>query len=526
MPATRPLAFACLALMLPAFALADDATGRVFLDSNSNGVHGPGEPGIAGVRLSNGRDLVETDRDGHYRIEVEDGDTLFVLKPAGHALPARADGTPDFWRHHRPKGSVRLRYGHIPAQRASGDFALLPATPAGDPLEVLVFGDPQVKSEADVDYYARDIVAPLEGRHQARLGISLGDIVDDTLALYPSINAVTRRLGVPWLHAAGNHDLDFDASGDIDSLLAFRATYGPDTYAWEEPQASFVVLDDVVYQPGARPDYIGGLREDQFAFLQHYLAALEPDRRVVIALHIPLFDTRPDRETFRRADRERLFALLAPFRRVLVLSAHSHMQQHHFHGPSDGWNGAEPLHEYNVGTTCGGFWGGPPDAQGLPDASMADGTPNGYARLVLSRDGEYALYWQVARQPVDHQIALHAPQVLRAGSWPGVAVYANVFMGMTDSRVEYRIDDGEWRPMQRVQRADPRVLAENLRDDASAVLRGYDRVPEAVPSPHLWRGTLPTDVGIGTHRIEVRAFDRWRGEVGAVTQYRLDEAAP
>lgn len=525
MPATRPLAFACLALLLPAFALADEASGQVYLDADRDGLRDPGEPGIAGVRLSNGRALVETDRDGGYRIEVADGDTLFVVKPAGHALPARADGTPDFWRHHRPNGSAKLRYGHIPAQRAGGDFALLAALPAGDPLEVLVFGDPQVKSAADVDYYARDIVAPLEGQHQARLGISLGDIVDDNLSLYPQINAVTRRLGVPWLHAPGNHDLDFDAAGDLDSLLAYRASYGPDTYAWEEPQASFIVLDDVIYQPGARPDYIGGLREDQFEFLQHYLATLDHERTLILALHIPLFDTRPDRETFRRADRERLFALLQPFRRARVLSAHSHMQQHHFHGAAEGWNGAEPLHEYNVGTTCGGYWGGATDPQGIPDAGMADGTPNGYARLVLSNAGEVALFWQVARQPDHNQIALHAPQLLRAGSWPGVAVFANVFMGMADSRVEYRVDDGDWRPMQRVLRADPRVLAENLRDDASPVLRGYDRTPEAVPSPHLWRGTLPTDLGLGEHRIEVRAFDRWRGELRATTTYRL-AAAP
>ena len=121
-------------------------------------------------------------------------------------------------------------------------------------------------------------------------------------------------------------------------------------------------------------------------------------------------------------------------------------------------------------------------------------------------------------------MALHAPNVLRRGAYPAAGVYANVFMGMDDTRVEYRIDGGEWQPMRRTSRPDPRLLAENVRDDAATTLRGYDRAPEAEPSAHLWRGALPTDLEVGEHRIEVRAFDRWQGEQRASTAYRLAEA--
>jgi hypothetical protein len=103
-------------------------------------------------------------------------------------------------------------------------------------------------------------------------------------------------------------------------------------------------------------------------------------------------------------------------------------------------------------------------------------------------------------------------------------VYANVFMGTADTRVEYRIGEGDWAPMTRVERADPRLVAENVRDDEAARLRGYDRSPEAQPSTHLWRGALPTGLDAGRHRIEVRAFDPWRGEQRASTTYELQEA--
>jgi hypothetical protein len=519
--------------------------GVVFDDRDGDGLHGRKEPGLAGVGVSDGRRLVRSDGQGRYRLQTEPGRTMFAIKPAGWRFAERADGLPAFWVHVPDPHAPRPKFGGIvqaaPSRRF--DLALRREAPRTGGLNAWVFGDPQVKSMADVGYYARDIIdsARDESRiargAQARtdLGLSLGDIADDELSLYPALNAETRRLGVPWLHAAGNHDLDFDVGRDEDSLLSFRNVYGPDTFAWEEPEATFVVLDDVIYRPGRTPAYIGGFREDQFAYLETYLASARKERLLVLAMHIPLFEPE-GRDTFRDADRERLFALLEPFPNVLVLSAHSHTQQHYFHGASTGWRGATPLHEYNVGATCGGYWSGVKDARGVPDATMADGTPNGYAKLHVAEDGGYRLSWRVAglgapsAAPGDsdggarHSIGLHAPRALRRGAYPAWAVYANVYMGHERSRVEYRIDDGEWKPMTRVLRPDPRLLIENVRDDAAEALRGYDRSPEAEPSKHLWRGALPTGLVVGAHRIEVRVFDTWQGEQRARIEYRLIDA--
>src|SRR3546814_1116061 len=92
---------------------------------------------------------------------------------------------------------------------------------------------------------------------------------------------------------------------------------------WEEALATFVLLDDVIHRPGMKPAYIGGFREDQFAFLEAYLPTVPKERLLVLGMHIPLFEP-AGRDTFRDADRERLFALLRDFPHVLVLSAHSH----------------------------------------------------------------------------------------------------------------------------------------------------------------------------------------------------------
>jgi 3',5'-cyclic AMP phosphodiesterase CpdA len=403
-----------------------------------------------------------------------------------------------------------------------------PTTPPDrDAIQILVFGDPQPKSMVDVDYFARDVVASaMPEARRSVVGLSLGDIVQDEPALYPALKAATEKLGVPWLYVPGNHDVDLDAKSDADSLRSFHAAFGKDTYTWEHELASIVVLDDVVAHPGQSPAFVGGLREDQFALLEKWLPTLPRDRLLILAVHIPFFDTStvPGSETFRSADRARLFALLRPFPNVLLLSAHTHNQRHYFHGAREGWLGEKPLHEYNVGAACGAFWSGAADAAGIPDTTMSDGTPNGYATLQVKRGGAYALAWHPARDAADTQIALHAPKVLRRDAFPAWGVYANVFMGRDDTRVEYRIDGGEWKPMTHVAQPDPRLLAENVRDDAAEALRGYDRSPEATPSTHLWRGALPTKLEAGKHTVDVRAFDAWRGEVRATTSYRLDEA--
>ncbi len=510
--------------------------GTVFEDRDGDGRQGRGEPGIVGVALSNGRALAISDARGRYRLPVSPGQTVFAIKPAGWRLPGGDPARPGAWRHlpadASPMASPALKYGGIAAGPWPDRFDVaLRRAPADDGwLEVRVFADPQVKSSVDVGYYARDIVDSVlseagDARRAPELGLSLGDIVDDKLDLYPALNAQTRRIGVPWLHVPGNHDLDFDATRDEDSLQTFRNTFGPDTFAWEEHGAVFVGLDDVIYRPGGSPAYIGGLREDQFAFLEAYLPRVPKTRLLILAVHIPLFE--PDgRDTFRDADRVRLFALLRDFPKVLVLSGHNHSQQHWMHDARTGWQSAAPLHEYNVGAACGGYWAGVKDAAGIPDATMSDGTPNGYASLGIDREGGYALGWHAAREPQDNQIGLYAPKVLRRGAYPDFGVFANVYMGREGTRVEFRIDDGEWKPMRRLVAPDPRLLRENIRDADADTLRGFDRSVEATFSPHLWRGTLPTDLSVGAHRIEVRAFDAWRGEVRAQGEYGLQNAEP
>src|SRR5262245_44023978 len=83
----------------PAFA-----RGVVYVDRNGTGRRQPRDPGIAGVMVSNGRDVVRTDTDGCWRLPIAAGDSVFVIKPPHWGTPLRG-AVPQFSYLHHPTGT-------------------------------------------------------------------------------------------------------------------------------------------------------------------------------------------------------------------------------------------------------------------------------------------------------------------------------------------------------------------------------------------------------------------------------------
>jgi hypothetical protein len=482
---TGPLAAAMLLAACGAFA----GTGCVFDDRNGNGVRDPGEPGLPSVEVSNGIDVVTTDPDGAYRIPDRPGARVFVIKPRGWQPPVDAENLPRFFA--------------LPGAGGSVDFPLRRADEP-DTLRVLLLTDPQPSTPLEVGYLSRGLVDRIGRRSDIAFGVTLGDIVYDRPDLFHAVNAVMARVGVPWYNVTGNHDLALGTPGEDAAAAPFESVYGPSTYAFHAGPALFVALDDV--RPLGGPRYIGGLRSDQFQFLGNLIRGTPPGEWVVLMVHIPLFSPDPSgTEAFRTADRLRLFAILKGRSHVLILSGHTHYQRHVMHGLDDGWAGMNPIHEYNVAAACGGFWGGPADRDGIPVATMWDGTPPGYAVLAFAGD-EVSLDYVPARLPPDRQIAIHAPDAV-APRQGYVSFYANIFNGHDGWQVVARVDDRAWNPIRRILGWDPSYAADYLAQDRDAHPSGRPRLPEPAVCYHLWRGILPADLPRGRHVLSIRATD-------------------
>lgn len=498
------------------------ATGFVFEDTNGNGHKERREPGIAGAAVSNGTDVVLTRDDGSYRIPVKSGNTLFVIKPAGYKPAVNEDFIPQFYYHYKPEGSPdHYTYkGVAPTDELprSVDFGLYRYDEPDD-FTAIVFGDPQPYTMEDLDHFTRKIVEDVTKSDHTLFGISLGDIVGDNLDLQPVYKERMRQLQLPWYNVMGNHDMNYDAPSDDLSDETFEKNFGSANYAFNYGDAHFIVLDNILYpDPRDGKGYWGGYRLDQLLFLENDLKHVPKEKLIVLSQHIDM----KGEAGYRLSDRQSLFDLLKDYDNVLVMSAHTHLQDQIEYTSTEGWMGKKPLHEYNVGTTSGDWYSGKKDARGLPDATMRDGTPQGYAFLKI-KGNQYSVDYKVAGRDSGYQMNIYAPKVVPYKGRTSSRIVVNFFMGSRNDLVEYRIGKGEWQKMHYIEAADPSYTAMLFEWDLTDRLLPGRRPSNAVNSTHLWQGSIKTDLPPGEQMIEVRATDRFGKQHHGEKRYRIVE---
>ena len=529
-------------------ALAQDSptsrvSGFVFEDRDGSGMASGANPGLAGVLVSNGRDIAVTGADGRYTLPLPDEATIFVVKPAGFMPPLEAQtNLPRFYRHHQPKGSpadLNLTFeglaptGPLPA---SVDFALR-RQDEPKAFDAVLVTDPQPETGAEVDFIREDLIQALAGV-DAKFGLTAGDIMFDDLSLYPRSNAIMGSIGLPWWNVGGNHDLNFEAPDRKYSRETFKRVFGPNYYAFFYAQALFLMLDDVNYlgpdpaKPRGAGKYEGRLDEGQLAFVRNVLAHTPDDTLIVVVMHIPIRTFLDDEPYQNLQNREALFSLFEGRRFTVSFAGHTHTTEHHYFDAADGWKGAAPLHQHILTTLSGSWWSGPFDHRGVPSADSRDGTPNGFH--ILSVDGlSYKTRFVPAKEPDGRQMRLSIlsrfhgvgrdadrdfRQVRLLGSpvprdaLSASTLVANVFDGGERTKVKMVIGDRAPIEMTRSSRPDPFVQDVFARNEATK-----KAWVSADNSSHIWTARLPGDLAPGTYRVVVEAV----GEYGQRLSGRL-----
>ncbi|MEW4490691.1 calcineurin-like phosphoesterase family protein [Thalassoglobus sp. JC818] len=480
------------------------AKGLVFHDKNGNGVADPGEPGLEGVRVSNGSDIVATNSEGRYELPISSDTTLFVIKPRNWRTPLNELNLPQFYYHHKPIGSPKSKYpGVLPTGPLpkSVDFAM---TPQEEPenFKAIMFGDTQPRNQKEVDYIAHDVIEELIGT-DAAFGVTLGDIVFNDLGVMPAMNKTVALLGIPWYNVVGNHDINMDAPSRKLANETFEHFYGPSYYSFDYGPVHFIVVDDiewVVPQGDGRSTYRGGIGPEQLKFIETDLAQIPEDQMVVLMMHIPIIGVH---------DRHDLYRLIEQRPLCISISGHTHHHEHVWITDVDGWNGPKPHHHIINVTVCGSWWRGTPDERGIPHATMADGAPNGYS--ILNFDGnDYKLDYYAASRGSNYQMEMDAPEVVTPDNSHESLVYANVFNGDQHTTVKMRVADGEWIEMDHAREIDPKYLRTYQSElkilEKNAGL--FTEIPQPKASTHLWKANLPASLPLGTHRIHIQAVDR------------------
>ena len=145
------------------------AKGVVFCDLNGDGKYNAGDSAFVGIKVSNGKDIVKTDRGGRYELPISDGGCVFVIKPTGYRTPINQHQLPKFFYLHKPAGSPKLRFKGSPPSGPLPQSIDFPLYRENEPEEfkILLFGDPQPRNNKEVDYISHDVVEELIGDESA-----------------------------------------------------------------------------------------------------------------------------------------------------------------------------------------------------------------------------------------------------------------------------------------------------------------------------------------------------------------------
>ena len=136
------------------------AKGYVYHDKNENQIMDEGEEGIEGVFVSNGVDIVETDKNGRYKISVSEDAIIFVIKPRDWITPVNELNLPQFYYIHKPGGSPDnfVFKGVDPTGSLPSNINFPLYSESGkSKFKMIVFGDPQPYDLEQVDFFSEKI---------------------------------------------------------------------------------------------------------------------------------------------------------------------------------------------------------------------------------------------------------------------------------------------------------------------------------------------------------------------------------
>lgn len=481
----------CLVIFKITFLFAQDkvVSGIIFLDKNKDGIYNKNEKLLKGVAVSNQKDIVLTNDKGFYTIPLRDAAFLSVIKPSGYQVTLNDQKFQQNYFFYHSKGAPNyLNYpgvsptGKVPEQI---NFPLYKIN-EDKPLKVLVVGDPQTADNERLDFFRDGGVTDML-RQKADFYIVLGDIADNYLDIYPREKNIISMLNIPGYHVPGNHDINFKSKEPQNHFETFRKEYGPDYYAFNYNKTHFIVLNNVNYfgwdeKNNKQGDYFGGLDKTQFEWLKNDLLFVPEDYLVVLNTHIPFLEIFTDPKIL-----EELNKLLG-HRKVLKLSGHTHAIQTYWDilGKSEG---------VIAGSSCGSWWTGPNNEDGIPVATSMDGSPKGYFVFQFSGT-EYQYRFIPSNHPEDYQIRITLPS--KTGSQ---YITANWFVGKKHEKVTVTFDNQTPITMENYTGFDPfieRTISKRVNKD--------NWTPGLYKAQHLWKAPMSKTIGPGIHKIEITAY--------------------
>ncbi len=516
---------------------AQTAKGTVYLDANENGIFDTGEKGVADVKISNGLDVVVTDKNGKYQINLPPESILFISKPAGFSLPLNDVQLPQFYYRHYPKGTPEVAEWKWPVIEPTGplpkniDFPLIEGI-VPDTFKAMGFADPQTTTDEELDQMRKDMIDALFGNpYEAEFGLVAGDIVNDNLALYERHNRLMSLIGIPIWNVPGNHDTNPESPDQEYSTETYKSVFGPDYYSFDYGQVHFLALNNIGFQ-GKGKGYIGHIDDKQMQWIKNDLKDVPTDKLIMIITHIPLLTYANDSKAVNTQNFKELLSILSRFQYVYGIAGHDtsnswKVEINHSHG----WHGY-PFIAHTLAEVRGSGWSkGPRDERGVRNNLMADGNPNGYYVFYFEGNKVRPRFIPAGGDPTDRLRIMLDPLLIhpepmkqnhplgldRGRQAENTYLVVNFFDGGERDTVRLSLDGADLQPMEHIERTDPSYIRMHDKYDGTD-----SSMDEAEISSHIWQYLLPK-LSPGIHSVEVIAGDEFGFEDREVFTFEITD---
>ncbi|MCE5277044.1 MAG: metallophosphoesterase [Planctomycetaceae bacterium] len=277
-------------------------SGKVFLDANANGVLDAGEKGIAGVRITDGKEFVVTGDDGSYTIKPA-ADPMFKFRPAqaiNVCWPSGKWPTGRYW--------VTLADMKDPAAVHFG----LREDKQALPFMYLQHSDSHCRFPNGCDAFAEFVNS---------LGSDVKFVLDtgDTSfgespqgQTFAVLTDAEKKFKVPFLHVIGNHDVVAPGKPELEGHGAWTKDLGPMRWAFDYADVHFVGID--CYEEAVRPEVVEWLERD--------FKAQPKGKRIILSYHYP----NPDGAKFHK--------MLKDYNVQLIHAGHNHQSIYWMNWPA------------------------------------------------------------------------------------------------------------------------------------------------------------------------------------------------
>ena len=388
---------------LQPLAAEDDAFEIFYKRVYGNVRYSDGTP-IAGVAMSDGFRVVQTDANGYYEFENMSRESWYIYcsLPSDVEVPINEHGQPCFFKKY-------------PSSTARYDFTF-ERLPNGKEEEFVIFGlaDTQPSTTAHLDRFniqaAPEIKAYSKSLGLPCYGIVMGDMVGSKPEFMPDMRAALAesKTGMPIFACYGNHDHilcnasrpafpdERNSNFHIKLQRDFEECFGPVNYSFNRGDVHIVSMRDVKNKSDISVgDYITGLTSEQYEWLKQDLAVVPKSKMVIFCVHIPIFNNgKVGDGTYR----QELLKLLNEFDEAHIFSGHTHYMHPYDHV----WNKTGyKIYEHCIAST----------RQDKIAANIhRDGTPCGYN--IFQVKGNKMVDWYYKGYPYgmntrDYQIRLH-----------------------------------------------------------------------------------------------------------------------